>query len=92
MSLLKFIAAVLLIADAYIGTRFLLNVFNILRTSKYSQTTTAVYAFLFLGLAIAGFYFLFIRHDQKTALWLSIGPWVSGLLILFITLITSDYK
>ena len=88
----RFIVIALLAVDSYIGIRFLLNVLGILKTSKYGSGSTALYAFLFLGLSITGFYFLFIRHDLRTSLWLSAGPWVLGLLILFITMITSDYK
>lgn len=88
----RFIVIALLAADAYIGIRFLLNVLGARKTSKYGAGSTALYAFLFIGLAIAGCYFLFIRHDLRTSLWLSIGPWALGLLILFITMITSDYK
>ena len=89
---MKVIAGLLLLLDAYIGIRFLLNVIGILQTTKYSKNATVVYAILFTGLAMVGIYFLFIKPDKQIALWISIAPWVLMLLILFITMITSDYK
>jgi hypothetical protein len=53
MLFLKILSISLLCLDAYIGVRFLLNVLQILQTSKYSQTATLIYAIVFIGLAIA---------------------------------------
>jgi hypothetical protein len=89
---MKVIAGLLLLLDAYIGIRFLLNMIGVLQTSKYSKNATAFYAILFTVLAIAGIYFLFIKPNKQWALWISIAPWALMLLILFITMITSDYK
>ncbi len=75
-----------------IGFRFFLNVIGVLKTSKYSPGATALYAFIFLGLAIAGIYFLFFRPNTTLALWISIGPWALMLVVLLVTMLTSDYK
>ena len=36
--------------------------------SKYSQTTTVIFAVLFLGLGAAGFYFSIFKPNMKIAL------------------------
>ena len=92
MLFLKIIAGVVLVADAVIGFRFLLNVIRVLDTTRYSMTATAFYAVLFLGLAAMGFYFLFIQPDTKKALLISIGPWIGMLAVSFISLVTGDYR
>ena len=78
--------------NVYFGLRCLLNVIGVLQTSKYSQTTTVIFTVLCLGLGAAGFYFSIVRHDQRTALLVSFGPWVLALVVLFLTMLTSRYQ
>jgi hypothetical protein len=92
MLFLKILSIILLGLDAYLGVRFLLNVLNILQTSKYSPTATFTYAILFLGLAIAGFYFLFIKNDLKVSLWISMAPWLVIIAVLFFSMIFGKYN
>jgi hypothetical protein len=92
MLFLKIISVSLLCIDAYIGVRFLLNVLQILQTSKYSQTATLVYAIVFIGLAVAGLYVLFGKNNLKLSLWISIAPWFIILAFLFLNMIFGDYK
>jgi len=92
MIFLKFIAVSLLCIDGYLGIRFLLNVLGILQTSKYSPMATAVYAIVFIGLALAGFYVLFEKGNLKLSLWISVAPWFIILAFLFLNMIFGDYK
>lgn len=92
MSFLKILSFSLLLADAYIGIRFLLNVLHILHTSKYSKAATVIYAFLFLGLALWGLYLLLVKNNLRLGLWISIAPWVILLILLFLSMILGDYK
>ncbi|WP_430899290.1 MULTISPECIES: hypothetical protein [unclassified Paraflavitalea] len=78
--------------DAYLGTRFLLNVIGILQTSKYSKGATLFYAIAFLTLAAAGAYYMFVKQNFKITLLLAIGPWILIVLFLFINMIFGDYK
>lgn len=88
----KLIAAVLLTIDGILGFRFFLNAVNLMQTSKYSKTATIIYAIIFLALAAAGFYFLFLKPRMRLALWLSIAPWALIIIGLFINMVTGDYK
>lgn len=92
MSFLKIISLFILGFDAYIGLRFLLNVFHILQTSKYSKTATLIYAIIFLLLALAGFYFLFAGNNMNLSFWISIAPWILIFVFQFLNMITGDYK
>jgi hypothetical protein len=92
MLFLKIISISLLCIDAYIGVRFLLNVFQILQTTKYSQTATLIYAIVFIGLAAFGLYVLFGKNNLKLSLWISIAPWFVILAFLFLNMIFGDYK
>jgi uncharacterized protein (DUF983 family) len=67
-------------------------VLQILQTSKYSQTATLIYAIVFVGLAVLGFYFLFGKNNLKLSLWISIAPWFVILAFLFLNMIFGDYK
>jgi uncharacterized membrane protein len=91
MLFLKLISVCLLCLDAYLGVRFLLNVLQILQTSKYSQSATLIYAIVFIGLAGAGFYFLFGKDNVKLSLWISIAPWFVILAFLLVNMIFGDY-
>ncbi|MBS1598169.1 MAG: hypothetical protein JST75_08075 [Bacteroidetes bacterium] len=89
---MKFIVLLISTLNAYLGLRFFLNVIDILQTTKYSKTATAVFAILFLGMGIAGFYFSLSKNEQKIGLLIGIGPWVLALIFLLINMLTSDYK
>jgi len=78
--------------NVYLGLRAFLNAIGVLQTSKYSQATTVIFAFLFLGLGAAGFYVSIAKNNPKLGLMVAFGPWVLALVILFITMVTSDYK
>lgn len=92
MSFLKIIAVLILGFNSYIGLRFLLNVFHILQTTKYSKTATLVYAIIFLCLAVVGFYFLLSVKKVKLSFWIGFAPWVFLLLFLFLNMLFGDYK
>ena len=78
--------------NVYFGLRSSLNAIGVLQTSKYSQATTVIFAILFLGLGAAGFYISIAKNNPKLALLVAFGPWVLALVVLFITMVTSDYK
>ncbi|HAO47788.1 MAG TPA: hypothetical protein PLZ45_08475 [Ferruginibacter sp.] len=89
---MKFISWILVIINAWFGIRALLNTFHVLQSSKYSQTSTAVFAMVFLCMSTAGIYFLLVKYDVKLALWIGIGPWLIALLFLLINMFTQDYR
>lgn len=72
--------------------RCLLNALNILQNSKYSQGATSAFAAVFLVMGLGGFYFSFMKVNIKTALVLGLGPWIAALIIIVMTMLTSDYK
>ena len=78
--------------NVYLGLRAFLNAIGVLQTSKYSQATTVIFAILFLGLGAAGFYVTIARNNPKLGMLVAIGPWLLALVVLFITMVTSDYK
>ncbi|MCB0710304.1 MAG: hypothetical protein KDC15_13040 [Chitinophagaceae bacterium] len=92
MTFQKIFSLVLLSINSYVGLRFILNVFHILQTSKYSKTATLVYAIIFLALALVGFYFLFIEKKVRLSFWISIAPWILIIVFLFLNMIFGDYK
>lgn len=61
---------------------------------KYSQTATVIFAILFLGMGIAGFYFSLANNNNKFALLISTGPRAIALLVLLllVNMMTGDYK
>ena len=89
---MKILAWLLSGINVYFGLRCLLNAVGVLQTSKYSQTTTVIFAVLFLGLGAAGFYCSIVRHDAKLALLVSLGPWLLALVVLLFTMMTSSYQ
>jgi len=89
---MKYIVWLISAANVYLGSRCFLNAIHVLHTSKYSQTTTVIFAVLFLGLGAAGFYFSIARNDPKLGLLIAFGPWVLALVVLFITMVTSKYQ
>jgi hypothetical protein len=89
---MKFLVWLICAVDVYLGFRCFLNAIHVLHTSKYSQTTTVIFAVLFLGLGAAGFYFSIFKSNPQLALLIAFGPWVLALVVLFITMITSNYQ
>ena len=79
-------------ANLWFGGRSFLNAIHVLQTSKYSQRTTVIFAVLFLGLGAAGFYLSIARHNPKVGLLVAAGPWVLALVVLFVTMLTSNYQ
>ncbi len=78
--------------NVYLGLRAFLNAIGALQTSKYSQATTVIFAILFLGLGAAGFYVTITKNNPKIGVLVAFGPWVLALVVLFVTMVTSDYK
>lgn len=89
---MKYFAWIIAAINIYLGLRAFLNVVHVLHTSKYSPTATTIFAILFLGMGIGGFYFSILKSDYKIALLLGIGPWVLALIFLLFNMITGDYK
>lgn len=54
---MKYLVWLISSVNVYFGLRCFLNAIHVLKTSKYSQGTTVLFAVLFLGLGAAGFYF-----------------------------------
>ena len=90
--LMKFLVWLICAVNVYFGLRCFLNAIHMLHTSKYSQTSTVIFAVLFLGLGAAGFYFSIFKSNPQLALLIAFGPWVLALVVLFITMITSNYQ
>lgn len=89
---MKFIIFAVSAANFYIGVRFLLNALHILHTSKYAQSSNIIFSILFITLGLAALYFAIFKHSNQWGLLLSIGPWILGLLFLFINMLVGDYK
>jgi len=89
---MKFLVWLICAVNVYLGLRCFLNAIHVLHTSKYSQTTTVIFAVLFLGLGVAGFYFSIVKAEMKLALWIAFGPWALALVVLFISMITGKYQ
>ena len=78
--------------NVYLGLRCFLKAIHVLHTSKYSQTTTVIFAALFLGLGAAGFYFSIYKPNMKLALLIAFGPWALALVVLFMSMVTGKYQ
>ncbi|MFZ1423348.1 MAG: hypothetical protein WAS55_05960 [Saprospiraceae bacterium] len=91
MTIAKILCILISSVNIYLGIRFFLNVINVLQTSKYSSTATALYAFLFLCLGFAGLYVTLVKSNIKLALWMGIGPWAIILVFLLANMIFGDY-
>lgn len=89
---MKYVVWLVSALNVYLGLRAFLNAIGVLQTSKYSQATTVIFAILFLGLGAAGFYVTIARNNPKLGMLLAVGPWLLALVVLFITMVTSDYK
>jgi hypothetical protein len=88
----KFLVWLLSAANLWFGGRSFLNAIHVLQTSKYSQRTDWMFAVLFLGLGVAGFYLSIALHNPKLGLLVALGPWVLAIVVLFITMLTSNYQ
>lgn len=51
-----------------------------------------IFAIRFFGLGAAGCYLSMAKNNAKLALLVALRPWALALVVLFITLVTSDYK
>lgn len=89
---MKYLVWLISAVNVYLGLRASLNAIGVLQTSKYSQASTVIFAILFLGLGAAGFYISIAKNNPKLALLVAFGPWVLAILVLFVTMLTSDYK
>jgi hypothetical protein len=89
---MKFLVWLISAVNVYFGLRCFLNAIHVLHTSKYAQSTTVIFAILFLGLGAAGFYFSIVRNEPKLALLICFGPWLLAAVVMFITMITSNYQ
>jgi hypothetical protein len=88
----KYLVWLISAANLWFGGRSFLNAIHVLQTSKYSQRTTVIFAVLFLGLGAAGFYLSITRPDSRLGLLVAAGPWVLALVVLFVTMMTSNYQ
>ena len=89
---MKYFVWIISSINVYLGFINFLNVIHVLQSSKYSKTATVVFAILFLGMGIIGFYISIVQHNYKLALLIGFGPWVLALLFLLFNMLTSDYK
>ena len=85
---MKYLVWAISAANVYFGLRCFLNAIHVLHTSKYAQTTTVMFAVLFLVLGVAGFYFSIARSNPKLGLLICFGPWVLAFVGLFISMVT----
>lgn len=89
---MKYLAIIIAVLNLYIGFRFFLNAINVLQTSKYSMRSNIVFAILFLLLGAVGIYYSFFEVNYSIASLVGAGPWVLGLFILLINLVSEDHK
>ena len=89
---MKYLAIAIAAFNLYIGVHNFLNVINVLHNSKYSNASTAVFAFLFLGLGAAAIYFAIWGGNTRLAMWLGAGPWLLSLVVLFFSMILSNHQ
>lgn len=89
---MKYLVWLLSAINLWFGGRAFLNAIHVLQTSKYSQATTVIFAVLFLSLGAAGFYVSIARHNPKLGLLIAAGPWALAIVVLFITMVTSNHQ
>ena len=89
---MKVFAWIIAAVNVYFGALCFLNVIHVLHDSKYSQGMTAVFAVLFLGMGGGAVYWLLAGSSRKQALLIGVGPWALALLILLVSLMTSNYQ
>lgn len=92
MSFSKIMIYLICGVNTYFGAWCLLNVMNILQTSKYARSATAVFAILFLTMAFLSLYFIQYRNNVQAALWIGIGPWILALAVVLFAMLTGDYN
>ena len=89
---MKFIVWLVSALNLYFGLRCFLNAIHVLHTSKYSQTTTLIFAILFLAFGAAGFYVTIGMGNTRLGLLVSVGPWLLAIVIMFLALITGKQQ
>ena len=89
---MKYIVWLISALNVYLGMRCFLNAIHVLQTSKYSRTTTVIFAVLFLALGVAGFYVTIALHNARLGLLVSVGPWLLAIVIMFLALITGKQQ
>jgi len=89
---MKYIVWIISALNVYLGMRCFLNAIHVLQTSKYSQTTTVIFAVLFLVLGAAGFYVTIAMHNARLGLLVSAGPWLLAIGIMFLALVTGKQQ
>lgn len=87
-----FLAWAVTAVNIYFGLRFLLNAVHILHTSKYSKTSTIVFAILFLSMGAGSAWLLLTSAGTNFTLLLGAGPWALALVFLLINMMTGDHK
>ena len=89
--MIKFLIWAIIALDAVFSFWWVLNALNILQASKYSNYANIIFAILFMGVAIAGSYFLQIKKDNSLSFLIVSAPWTIGFLILIASLIFGNY-
>ena len=85
---MKYVVWIISALNVYFGLRCFLNAIHVLHTAKYSQTTTVLFAILFLALGAAGFYVTIGMGNPRLGLLVSVGPWLLAIVILFLAMVT----
>lgn len=89
---MKYLVWLMSSVNVYFGLRCFLNAIHVLHTSKYSQTTTVIFAILFLTFGATGFYFTIAKGDAKLGLLVSVGPWLLSIAVMFLVMITGKQQ
>lgn len=89
---MKILIVTIALINGYFGGSNLLNVLNVLNDTKYSKGSTAAFAVIFLTMSVLSLYIGFINKNLKFALWIGVGPWMLGLMVLFFVMITSKWN
>jgi hypothetical protein len=89
---MKFLVWIISAINLYFGLRCFLNAVHVLHTSKYSQSTTVIFAILFLAFGSVGLFLSIMRDEQRLGLLVGGGPWVLGLVILFVSMVTGKQQ
>ncbi|MGC4038992.1 MAG: hypothetical protein QM764_23745 [Chitinophagaceae bacterium] len=89
---MKWLAWIVSCINLYFAFYFLLNFFNVLQSSKYSQRANIIFGALFITLGIAALYTIVAKHNYRSAVFISIWPWILSLAFLFLNMIFADYK
>jgi len=89
---MKYFIGIISLLNLYLGIQFLLNVIDVLQTSKYSPIAAAIFSTALILMGSTGFYFSLVRDNTKLALSVSVGPWVFILVGILLSLLFSTYK